>query len=331
MKNFIVFILSSSLLLLFLTSCSSIEVMSAKVSGSIFKKASLEIENEKNLSIFKEATPAHLKLMEGLLYLYPQEMDLLSTLTKSYTAYALLADESDLIEYELTQGPKFNEKKEAAIKNYSKALTYGLRYLELKNIVFSDLMKNSNDLNKMLELLTNNLNVEDENGDIELVFFLAQSMGGLINLQKNKPEFLSMLPIVKTLFDWVCVKKPNFYNGGCDLFYGVYEMGRPPMLGGNPEKGKAYFLKAIKENPQNLFIRAMFLQYYYWRMNDEDGFKIEIAKLESELVKFEQQTKWTPTKEIEKFVPDFDSRLNLFNSVAQKRFEIFKRNEKTVF
>ncbi|MBF0361174.1 MAG: hypothetical protein HQK49_09195 [Oligoflexia bacterium] len=330
--TFFLLLLLSSLLSSLLFSCSSLETITAKVSGRVFKKASLEMETEKNFNIFKEGTPANLKMLEGLLFLYPQEMNLLQALNKSYTAYALLADETSLIEFDLTKNAKmFKDKKEDAISNYSKALTYGLRYLEIKGIALNDLVKNVNDDTKIIEMLNKNLDADDEYGDVELVFFVAQSLGGLINLQKDKPEMISMLPITKILFDWVCIKRPNFYNGGCDLFYAVYEMGRPVIMGGSPERAKNYFLKAIKENPQNLFIRTMFLQHYHIPMLDEDAFKAEIAQLENELTKFIENTKWTPFEKEKEKEKETNNKLNIYNGVAKKRFDIFKQNEKTIF
>src|SRR5690606_29325702 len=104
----------------------------------------------------------------------------------------------------------------------------------------------------------------------EATAFFAQALGGLINMKKDDMVLVAQLPVAKGMFDWVCVEEPNINHGACDLFYGAYEAGRPKMLGGNPEKGKKIFLKAIELNPNNWLARVTYLQYYVIPMFDED-------------------------------------------------------------
>jgi hypothetical protein len=211
--------------------------------------------------------------------------------------------------------------------NYSKAINFGIRYLKQKKINWEDLKTKMNDQAALMHLFDKNLS--SEKIDLETMIFTAQSLGSVINLQKDNMTLVSELPIVKAMFDWTCMKNPSLNFGTCDIFFGTYEAGRPKMLGGNPEKGKEIFEKAILKHPYNWLIRVSYIQYYLIPMADEEGFKIQMDYLKERAVEFKQSQMYQPTPQI--FDWAREDRLRLFQSIAIKRYELFEKYKKQLF
>lgn len=283
-------------------------------------EASGDMETESNFELTKAGLAPNLKLIEGLLSQAPKNRELLLTLNKGYTGLAFMVNESDMYEEEWS-GKKTEENKKQALKNYTRALNYGLRYLETKNIKQADLFSNTQAaLDK---------NLSNAQMDLEIVLFTAQSIVGMINLQKDNMALVAQLSVVKTMFDWACTKKPDINFGTCDIFYGAYESGRPKMLGGNPEKGKEYFLKAMEKFPHNWLIRTSYIQYYLVPLSDEEGFAKEMSQLENIYKDFEASSIYSSNKE--EPIWNKEPRQRIYQSVAMKRYELLNRYKKQLF
>lgn len=310
----------------FLSSCSSFNKVAINTASGLLYQASGNVESEGNYELAKLGLPANLILLEGLLSESKNNDEILATLTKGYAGLAFGFNEADnLIDQWENKTDEAN--KNLAIMNYSKAINFGIRYLKQKKINWEDLKTKMNDQAALMHLFDKNLS--SEKIDLETLMFTAQSLGSVINLQKDNMTLVSELPIVKAMFDWTCMKKPSLNFGTCDIFFGTYEAGRPKMLGGNPDKGKEIFEKAILKHPYNWLIRVSYIQYYLIPMADEEGFKIQMDYLKERAVEFKQSQMYQPTPQI--FDWAREDRLRLFQSIAIKRYELFEKYKKQLF
>ncbi|MGB0454659.1 MAG: TRAP transporter TatT component family protein, partial [Bacteriovoracaceae bacterium] len=211
-----------------------------------------------------------------------------------------------------------------AMVHYSKSIHYGEVFLKENDLSLEVLIKSKDPKRLLMD------NLDDDEISQKIVLFLAQSIAGMVNLNRDQSLYLTALPAAKSMFDWVCELNPGIYGGACPLFYGAYEAGRPKMLGGNPEKGKEIFLKAIEAYPENYLIRVGYLQFYVVPRGDEDEFNAQ-AKIIEEFIAMETKEKyWKPLSK-KKEVSEKTSRLNLFNATAIKRFQIMKQNKEEIF
>lgn len=312
-------------LILAIPSCSLIKTITVKTTGSIIYDASYEVETENSWQRFKDGVPANLKLVEGFHHVDPGDQDLLVSLTKGYAGYGYGVHETLFLGDQLKDRTE-SFHKEQAISNFTKALHYGLLYLKEEGIEYDDFVKNMRKEGGVVELLNSKLS--NDKRDLEAVFFTAQALGGLVNLQRTDMSLVSQLPIVKEMFDWVCTNEPEINFGACPIFYGAYEAGRPKFLGGNPEKGKKIFLEAIKKYPDNFLVRVAFMQFYLIPMMDEEGYKNEKFHLEKFSQETQEKLSWKPANR-QKL--DMNSHLNIYNSIALKRYGIIKKFEKDIF
>lgn len=287
----------------------SLQKMALRSATPVFEKSSKGMMKEENWNFFQASAPGNIKFLE-LIWLQDQENEkLLSVLIKSYSGYAYTIHETLYLDDQL-RGTEESSSRKDAITFYTRALDYGLRYLGDKGISRDEL--HSNDDEKLKEKLKT---LEDE--DFMAVLYTAQSWGSLINLQKDNVVLVSQLGQVKTLFDFVCSKKPDIDHNVCDIFYGQFYAGRPKMLGGDPEKGEELFLKAMKLHPKNLLLRLSYIQHVIIPAMDSEKYEVEVALLKEGIAKWEDSKR--------------DSDLNLYNAIAKKRFEIIEKNKKSIF
>jgi len=204
-------------------------------------EGSAELNTEPNWSFFQAATPANLKMIEGLWYAQQDNEDLLSLLVKGYGGFGYGVSETLYLEDQLADND-IEKNKYDAISYYTKSFDYGIKYMAEKGIDYKELAANDAPI-----MLPAKLDDKLDEDDMIAVFYMAQAWGGLINLQRDNVVLMSQLGNVKTLMDWVCKQDPEFEYGSCQLFYAFYEAGRPAMIGGNLEKGKQLFLKYIEQ------------------------------------------------------------------------------------
>lgn len=310
---------------LILASCSFNKMAVNSSSGLLFS-ASNQVEAESNFEMFKAGVPANLLLMEGLLSESNENEDIIITLAKGYAGYAFAVNETEMNREEWGE-LKTELGKEQALMNYTKSLNFGLRFLRMNKIEFNELLLLMNESQGIAHLLDKKLSADQKN--LELVLFTAQSLAALINLQKENISLVAQLPVAKAMFDWVCMKNPKINYGTCEIFYGAFESGRPKMLGGNPEKGKEIFLRAIANHPHNWLIRTSYIQYYLIPQNDKAGFDEQLDFLKNKQMEF--QSNYVYTSSAKDFIWSKEPRLHFYQSLALKRYELINKYQKSFF
>lgn len=319
---------SLTICILTLASCSTVNKVAVSSSSGVIYSAAQQSMSEPNYEIFKNGLSGNLLLIEGLLSQAPNDKDLLATLNKGYAGYAFAVNETQILEDALNENKEESGKRNALL-NYTRSIEFGKRYLAQYKINFSDLVELMNEPHGIIKLLDFKLDGKSKR-DKELVLFTAQSLAGIINLEKDNIGLVSQLPIAKEMFDWVCLKDSSINYGMCEIFYGAYEAGRPTMLGGNPTLGKEYFLKAILKHPHNWLIRTSYIQYYLIPQLDEEGFREQMSAFEEFQELFDA-----------KYIYDFrtptqmewarEEGLRFFQSLALKRYDVLNKLKNKIF
>ncbi len=313
-------------ILILVSSCSGFYRTAINASSNLLYKASASVEGEGNLDMARLSIPGNLLLIEGLLAESPNNDEILAILIKGYAGYAFAINETDLLSDQLeNKSDEINKK--SALLNYTKAFNFGRRYLKQRNIdwkVFEDRVFTEQKGEAYLGQFLSSSKI-----DLEVVLFTAHALASMINLQKDDIGVIAKLPIAKTMFDWVCSKDSTINFGTCDIFMASYEAGRPKMLGGNPEKGKEIFVRAMEKYPHNWLIRLSYIQYYLIPQGDEEGFKKEMEVLSQKNIEFYKQQIYSVNDGSPAWA--LESRLRLYQSLALKRYQIIEKNKKNLF
>ncbi len=309
-----------------LSSCGGVQKIAVGTTAGLLYEAAYEMETEPVWDHLKDGVGPNLKMVEGLYSLSPEDDDLLVALIKGYTAYAFAIHETESLEDQYGDTGKTLALSKAQYF-YSRAIEYGLEYMVEQGITWDELVKSPREEGGVEGLLSKNLSSDQRT--YEAVAFFAQAMGGLINLRKDNMVLVAQLGIVKGMFDWVCKEDPNINHGACQLFYAAYEAGRPRMLGGNPDKGREIFKKAIELNPNNWLVHISYLQYYVIPMGDEDEWNAIKSVLNNAEKLNEEDLVWSPGKQTN---PAFKRKeIRAFQAVALKRWSIIKKYESEFF
>jgi hypothetical protein len=306
--------------LIFGLSGCSLQKMALRQSTPIFQKASEAMMKEGDWEFFRASAPGNIKFLELIWEQDQENLGLLSSVIKSYAGYAFGIHETLALDDELGTIEDSLAKKDA-ITYYTRALDYGVFYLDKRGIRREDLLSNDED---NLRQKFQNLSGEDKMA----LLYTAQSWGSLINLQKDNVSLVSQVSKVKLMFDRVCELDPDIDHNVCDVFYAQYDASRPKMLGGNPEKGEEHFLSAIKKHPKNLLIRVAYIQSVVIPQMDAGKYEKEASFLREEFVKLANLNR----DSLENTSPYKDAQeLGLYNAIAKKRFTIIEKYKSKIF
>lgn len=306
---------------LLVSSCSSIQKMALRGTTPVFVDASDKMTIERSWDFYRESAPGNLKFLETVYLQDKDNLELLGTLVKGYAGYSYSVPETLAMDDELS-GVEDSAHKKMAIGMYTRAFDYGMDYFNRKGVTRKSIL--DNDEKELKQILDDKFKKKD----LVTILFTAQAWGSLINLQKDNVALVSHIPKVKVLFDWVCHKEPSIENGLCDIFYAQYEASRPRMLGGNPEKARELYQRAMLKRPKHLLIRVGYIQYSLMPAFDKEEYDKVSKALSEEL------TKWSDINR-----DSLDDRseyksvehLNLFNAIAKKRYEIIVKHQSKIF
>jgi hypothetical protein len=312
------------LIIVFLfASCGSLSKTGLEMATPLLYQSSKSAEKDHDYKIMGAALPGDVKLVEGLLEILPENDDLLVTVIKSYAAQAYAFDEVEYLDEKFAEIDEGEAKKNALI-NYSKAIRYGQQFFKKHGIELEQLQQKINESKEVEKILSTKLSEKDR--DVEGVLFFAQSLGGMINLNRDRIDYLSYLPLVKKMFDWVCEKKPDINFGACFIFNGLYYVGRPAMLGGDPILGEKYLVEGMNKYPNNWLIIESYLEHFLIPNGQKEKAEVTWNHLLEREKKLDKIMIWSPNEEgVDR------SQVNFYQSLAIERFKVLKKYKKKIF
>ncbi len=229
------------------TGCS-IRTIAVRTTADLVSHGIPAFYEESDPLLGAQAMPGQLKLLEVLLRSDPSNPQLLASLAEGYAGYAFLYLE--------------DKAPERAARLYHRASQYGLR-----------LLKPGNDFDAWLD--------KTDKNDVPGLYWTASALAGWANLDLSNPEALAAIPKAEKMMTRVLVLDAGFQYGGADTFFGVLNSARPVIAGGNPEKGREHFLRALSySNGDFLPAKFLYMKYYSVTVIDEDLFR----KLHDEII-----------------------------------------------
>jgi tetratricopeptide (TPR) repeat protein len=207
--------------------------------GGILDNGFASFNEESDLQLAHESLGSNLKLIEAMIKSDPENERFLLFAAQGYNSYALAFCEDDSVE--------------RARVFYLRAKEYGMRIL-VKNEKFKEAM--DGDITAFRAAVKT-----FGREDVPAIFWTAFSWGSYVNITRTDVAGLADLSKVQALIEFVAEKDPWFYHGGAYLFLGVIEGTTPRSLGGNPDKAKEYFEKALTINDG----KFLMTQLYYAR------------------------------------------------------------------
>ena len=230
-----------TLTLLLLGSACSVQKIALKTTSGLFAYGIEALYAEPDLPIAEIAIASNLKLIEGFHLADPKNKAILEILTQGFAAYSLAFLEE-------------SEPQRASLF-YLRSRDYGFKLLSHTSAFKNGIPEQEADFKEALLRL--------KTKDVGALFWTAFAWSGWINLNRNAPQAVFDLGVVKAMMDRVIELDEGFFFGAAHLFWGSIDGSIPRMLGGNPDKAKAHFDRAIELSDGKFLIAYVYYAQYY--------------------------------------------------------------------
>lgn len=240
---------SPVLLVLSVMFAGCVQSIAVSTVGGIVDEGFAAFTEEDDLEFAKQALPGNLKLLEVMLKSDPENERLLRLASEGYSSYALAFLE--------------DESPGRARSFYLRGRDYGLRLLRENEEIASALDGSPDDLRAAL--------AKQERDLVPAAFWTAFGWGGYINITLTSPDAIADLPRAEALMEFVAERDSSYYFGGADLFLGAVYGSRPKMLGGDAERSRAHFERALAINGGKFLMTHVYYARSYAVQTQDEG------------------------------------------------------------
>jgi hypothetical protein len=208
----------------------------ANQTAKVIKAAAPSLQQESDLELAMDAAPGQLKTIEGFHLASPQNDVYIAILAQGYCEYAFGMIELKMLEARARK----DEDRELVLSKratglYLRCMNYGLKLL-------------GGSWEKALygEMAAFEAKVKGADGDdVQGMFWTALGLASAINQNRDDISLVAYMPKAKMMFERVVALNPGFHNAGAHMALGMLSCAQPKALGGDPDRGKAEFEKAI--------------------------------------------------------------------------------------
>jgi hypothetical protein len=233
--------LAISLALLAVQGCGGVSEFAANATAGFLADAAPAVRAYFDYETAGAAAANGLVQLEGLHRVSPNNERLTLSLAQSYIAYGFgwVMDRQE----EAALAGRYEEadqQKQRAYLMYSRAQALTLRLMRARDPRIEQIL--IGDPDKLAAYLREHY--DDPEHDTELVFWSAVAWGSAMT---NAPSLDALidLPAVKALAQHSVLLDEKYENGGALALLGGFEASYPEQLGGDWQKGRAYFERAL--------------------------------------------------------------------------------------
>ena len=222
----------------------------SRLAESLMADVAAATAKHDDVTLVSQAIPTFLLLLEGMIEDDPDNPGLRTEAAKGYTSYGVLVEAED---------------PERARRVYGRAIDHGRRAMMRNDRAGALLNAPFRDFTTITEIL--------EKKDLEAVFWAASAWGAWISLNTGSMAALADLPRVILLMEWVLEQDETYQDGSPHIFLGIYHAALPPMLGGQPEKARFHFERAVElTEEQSAIVFVQMARFYAVQQFDRELF-----------------------------------------------------------
>jgi hypothetical protein len=179
-------------------------------------------------------------MIDGLIEGNPNNPSLLGSAASLYTAYTF----------------GFVKDEERSKRLTDKALEYGLRGLCARNPETCGFRKvKFQDFKEILN--------RSKNKDVPELYALGSAWAGWIQMHQDGWDAVAEIPRVEEIMLRIIELDESYQGGGAHVYIGIFSTLLSPALGGDPEKARNHFDRALElSEGKNLMVKVSYAQYY---------------------------------------------------------------------
>ncbi len=224
--------------------CSMTELVANSMVPAL-KEMQAGLQEEESLRQAREAAPALLTQLDGIIALSPENPELLLLGAEMNASFGF-----GLIE---------PEDPDWARALYRKARRYALRALaeENEDLHRSVVQADEDAVRKALQ------DVDRKSSAIPALFWTAFGWGSAINVTRDNVDVVSDLPVVIAIMERLVTVAPDFYNAGPHLFFAVYYSSRGRAIGGDPVQAAKHYKEVFRRTRDRMLMaHVLYAQFY---------------------------------------------------------------------
>ncbi len=218
----------------------------SNATGDLVSNLSAAILNNDDLVTVEAGGPAYLLMVDGLVQGEPDNVSLLCSAAKLYTAYTAV----------------FIKDKDRAKKLTNKAISYAFRAACAHRPEACSLR--SSRYQTFVDIISG-MDVKD----VPVLYALGEAWTGWIQAHKDSLIAIAELSRVEAIMKRIVELNESYEDGGAHFYLGVFTTLLPPALGGRAEEGRNHFEQAIEiSGGRNLMVKVTFARQYARLMFD---------------------------------------------------------------
>jgi len=252
--------------------------MVADQTASLIAEGSPALDAYWDYDIAGIGIPAAIVQLETFLHVTPNNEGLALDLAKAYVGYTQGWVESDFeVAWAAGDFDKADHLRHRARLLYQRARNLALHCMRQRDDGIDAVLRKG-DPTELAKYLADNYTSKD---DVGPVFWAGLAWGAVVNMSLDQPDLIADLPLIKPFVEHAIKLDDGYFNGGAYLFLGTLESAFPPALGGDPEKGKAWFEQGLeKTGRKNQMILVNYARTYAVNTQNRELF----AKLLNEVI-----------------------------------------------
>jgi len=241
---------------LLLCACSMGQMV-VRGSQTILDSGIESMNRETDLQLARDAMPANLKLIEGMLVEDPNNRELRLFAAEGFYGYSF-----GFIEAENTDRARLL---------YRRCYSHARKALRQSGVQANPETATPEELQTAVDAA--------EKKAVPALFWSASCLGKWIDLNRDDPGGIAALSSIAMMMQRVIELDDEFYFGGAHMFFGVYYGGRAPMFGGNFALSEESFRRAAEiNNNKLLLVDVLRAEYLDHQKLDQQAFHARLEK-----------------------------------------------------
>jgi len=215
--------------------------LAARSSAGLFRRASVAFDEQFDYELARQAAPAFLLQFEGLLRVVPDDEDVLFSASKAWSSYAFGFIENDLLAAE-ARGAQAEADlfRDRARRMYARAREVGLRLLERMAPGLGAATRAGPE--RLSQFVRREL---DDPADAPALFWTGNAWGLQIDISRDDPALVADLALPRILVQRSVELDESYQQAAGHTFLGYDASILSPALGGDPERGREHFERAL--------------------------------------------------------------------------------------
>lgn len=221
----------------------------ANSTANMFGRASAGLDRHFDYELVGDALPGNILQLEGVFRIVSDNEQLGITLMRAYVSYGYGWVEDEM---EQAQDRADMEEEERLMGRarllYERGRNVGIHLMRLRDPGIDEAMRGGHE--GFVSYINRRFTSRE---DVPLLFWTGYAWGSAINAGRDDPAMVLSLPFARSLVERAVELDETYFNYSGLTFLGVVNASLPEALGGNPQRARELFERALAATDRKFF------------------------------------------------------------------------------